>query len=172
MLPLRLPGPRDNHHDCFVFRRSNRHLKREAFPLFFSRSMVFFLDHRSTKLIIPESYDRSICSSCTFNPALPLSPVRRHSVLYGHSKQGAGVCLKPSSPRGNTISSFPKQSNGLSLSWVIGFWSLGTGYWLLVADYLSLVHCHSLLATRHLSLVTGHWIFDVVIRSSRCLLFL
>ena len=118
-------GPRDNPHDCFVLRHCNRHLKREAFPLLFSRSMAFFLDHRSTKLIIPESYDRSTCSSCTFNPALPLSPDRRHSVLCGHSKQGAGVCLKPSSLKGNTISSFPKQSRVLFSDWVIGCWVLG-----------------------------------------------
>ncbi len=142
-----------NNHDCFVLRRRNRHLKREAFPLFFSRSMAFFLDHRSTKLIIPESYDLSTCSSCTFNPALPLSPVRRHSVLYGHSKQGAGVCLKPSSPRGNTISSFPKQSSVLFSEWAIGCWLLGTGFW---------------------CLVTGHWspVAYYLATGFRCLFFL
>jgi hypothetical protein len=53
--PLGLPGPRENYHESLIFRRSNRQIKREALPLFFRRSMVFFLDHRSTKLIIPES---------------------------------------------------------------------------------------------------------------------
>jgi hypothetical protein len=48
-------GPRDNSYESSLFRRNNLQLKCEAFPLFFSRSMTFFLDHRSTKLIIPES---------------------------------------------------------------------------------------------------------------------
>ena len=120
------------HPDRFVNRRRNHPMRLSELPLFLHRSRPFFLDHRSTKLIIPERYDLSICSSWTFKPACPLKPVRRHSVLCGHSKQVGGVCLRPSSPMGKTISSSPKQSGGFSFCWVIGCWMLVSGCLILV----------------------------------------
>ena len=107
-------------------------MRLDELPLCLRCSMLFFRDHRSTKLIIPERYDRSICSSWTFKPACPLKPVRRHSVLRWHSKQFGGVCLRPSSPMGKTISSSPKQSGLLSFGWFIGCWIQVTGCRILV----------------------------------------